>query len=199
MINFIGKPCSKRSDKSIGRSYFSVEAIFSILWQEMQRELSRLLDIWSFSLPSELDQRCKCPTGPTIWWPQHLVDIIGMLDRMIVWNQWYETTLYAKGACPFKICKFYSCQALNLGYFADYIHGEMTWKKPLSRSVKVLDSTSTRIDKGITEKFTWCTFYWYVVIARDYQVHFCSPPHEVRKGNYWIRPRLSVRPSVRIK
>ncbi len=26
---------------------------------------------------------------------------------------------------------------------------------------------------------------------------FCPPPHEVRKGDYWIRHRLSVRPSVR--
>ena len=28
-------------------------------------------------------------------------------------------------------------------------------------------------------------------------LYFCPPPHEVRKGGYWIRHRLSVRPSVR--
>ncbi len=30
-------------------------------------------------------------------------------------------------------------------------------------------------------------------------LYFCPPPHEVRKGDYWIRHRLSVRPSVNLK
>ncbi len=34
-------------------------------------------------------------------------------------------------------------------------------------------------------------------IAYVWSTGFCPPPHEVRKGDYWIRHRLSVRPSVR--
>ncbi len=27
-------------------------------------------------------------------------------------------------------------------------------------------------------------------------IHFCSPPHEVKKGNYWIRHRLSLKHEI---
>ncbi len=39
MKDLIENPCSTRSDKSIGMSYFPVEATFRILWPEMWREV----------------------------------------------------------------------------------------------------------------------------------------------------------------
>ena len=38
--------------------------------------------------------------------------------------------------------------------------------------------------------------YWIEENFYEVSVCHCSPPHEVRKGKYWIRHCLSVRPSV---